>query len=126
MSNEGAPLEFVIFSKKKHRRFEEILAMVTYYHANPQHRLGLGHTLPIGEPWVKNSICDHILVSHPYILGPEFEIWKTQKGHGHIFWLLPITKAERDFKIQNGLEELEKNFEDSKLKYWDPHRKSVV
>jgi hypothetical protein len=41
-------------------------------------------------------------------------------------WLLPITKAEREFKVANGLEALESLFEERKLRYWDPHRPSAT
>jgi hypothetical protein len=119
-------IEFMMIAPEKNVRFAELLAMVTFYHANPQHRLGLGHTVPLGEPWLDDSLCDHLFVSHPYPYGPELEVWKIEKGHGHLFWLLPITKAERDFKVQYGAEELEKRFEDIGVEYWRPDRKSVV
>jgi suppressor of fused protein SUFU len=43
-----------------------------------------------------------------------------------VLWLLPITQAERDFKVAHGLEALEQRFDNSALEYWDICRKSVV
>jgi hypothetical protein len=39
---------------------------------------------------------------------------------------LPITTDERDFKVTNGLEALERRFEEAALEYWDTQRASVV
>ncbi len=117
-------LEFIVHSSFESPRLVEMLAMVTYYHSS--HALGIGHTLPIGEPWLNDSLCDHWLVSVPYPLGTELEICKFNNSHAHVSWLLPITEHERDFKVNNGLEELEKLFEDSGLEFWDVKRKSVV
>ena len=119
-------LEFLIVFEEKNRHLVELLAMVTYYHADPKSHLGQGHTLPLGEPWVESSTCDYFLISHPYIFGADLEIWQERNGHGHLLWLLPITLAERDFKIKHGLEELEKRFESSQVNYCLPNRPSVV
>jgi hypothetical protein len=42
-------------------RAVELLAMTAHYHRGG--KLGLGHTLPVGEPWVPGSRCDCLLVS---------------------------------------------------------------
>jgi hypothetical protein len=102
----------------------ELLAMTVHYHRSTQ--LGLGHTVPIGEPWQSGSACDHLLVSLPYPLGPEFEVCAPSGAHAHIFWLLPITKEERDFKASNGQESLERLFDQAKIEYWNVRRESVV
>lgn len=41
-------------------------------------------------------------------------------------WLLPITSAERDFKVANGQEALEGRFEQRQLEYWDINRLSLA
>ena len=50
----------------------ELMTMTAWYHT--RHRLGLGHTMPIGEPWVSGASCDHFLVSRPYPYGPDLEL----------------------------------------------------
>jgi hypothetical protein len=102
--------------------------MTAYYHAHsdPSYQLGLGHTLNIGESWLDSSECDVFLVSKPYTLGPEFEVLDVEGLHLHFFWLLPITSAERAYRVSEGLEALEQRFEDAGLVYWSPNRPSVV
>ncbi len=123
--HENAGLfEFIIHSPIESPRLVEILAMITHYHGS--YNLGFGHTLPIGEPWLGESQCDHCLVSKPYPLGPELEICCMSDAHIHVAWLLPITEAEMEFKAQNGLEALEQKFDDEELAYWNVDRSSVV
>jgi len=40
--------------------------------------------------------------------------------------LLPITEAERAFKVAHGVEALEQRFEDARLEYWRSDRPSVI
>jgi hypothetical protein len=54
-------LEFVLVTPDQDPRAVELLAMTAYYHRGG--KLGLGHTLPIGEPWLPGSRCDSLLVS---------------------------------------------------------------
>jgi hypothetical protein len=117
-------LEFLVLSPSESVNHVELLAMVAHYHL--KHRLGIGHTVPIGRPWLPNSSCDHLLISSPYPFGPDLEICNLDDDHIHLLWLLPITKAECDFKVEKGVEALEELFEQKQIHYWDPKRKSVV
>jgi hypothetical protein len=124
--------EFVLAASEDRDAHLRILGMVAHYHADPAERLGVGHTLPIGRPWVEGSRCDHLLVSRPYPWGPKLEICPLGDDHVHFLWLLPITKEERDFKAEsdergeNGLEELEQRFDAAAIEWWRPDRPSVV
>jgi hypothetical protein len=124
--------EFVLGASEDRDIHLQILGMVAHYHADPAERLGVGHTLPIGRPWVPGSTCDHLLVSRPYPWGPKFEICPLGEEHVHFLWLLPITKEEREFKAErdargeNGLEELEQRFDAAAIEWWRPARPSVV
>ena len=101
--------------------------MTAWYHAGPpSQRLDHGHTLPIGEPWLPGSQCDHLLVSLPYPWGPQFEVCHWADGHIRLLWLLPITRSERDYKITHGLEALERRLEQADINPLDPHRPAVV
>ena len=91
-------LEFCLIAPERDHRHALILAMNAYYHANSDvsFRLDVGHTVPLGEPWLPGSLLDHLLVSQPYPYGPEFEMCHWEGGHARILWLLPITESERD------------------------------
>src|SRR5687767_12197006 len=55
-SGDGHGLEFLITAPEADIRMVELLTMVAYYHAGPEsQRLDVGHTLPIGEPWLPMS-----------------------------------------------------------------------
>ena len=116
--------EFMILAPSENSRHVELLAMTAYYRL--EHHLGIGDTFPIGEPWVPKSRCDHFLVSRPYPFGPDLEICPLDGTHLHLQWLLPITEAEKEFAVSQGLEALETRFEQKKLQYWLPDRRSVA
>lgn len=121
---DDSSLEFLILAADENDIYVERLAMTTYYHS--LHRLGKGHTFPVGEPWVPGSTCESCLVSPPYPLGPEFEVCDLTNEHVHFLWLLPIMEKERAFKIEHRLDALEEKFEEKSLKYWDAFRESLV
>ncbi len=125
-TGEGAGgLEFLITAEVPAKRYVELLAMATHYHLSGE-QLGLGHTYPVGEPWLTDSTLDHVLVSLPYPYGPDLEVIELAGHHVHIFWLLPITKSERDYKVAHGVEALEALFDAAPLEYWDLRRKPIV
>jgi hypothetical protein len=124
VASHSGGLEFLLIAPARDLRHVELLSMAAWYHG--EHTLGLGHTLPIGEPWLEGSACDCLLVSRPYPLGAELEVCCLGKRHLHLYWLLPITAAERAFKVEHSLEALEQRFDDSGLEYWDPGRASVT
>lgn len=117
-------LEFMITAPARHQRHVELLFMTVWYHGH--RHLGLGHTFPLGGPWLPQSNCDHFLVSKPYPFGPDLEICPLIERHTHILWLLPITRAERELKVREGLEALEQRFDDAALEYWSIRRASVI
>ena len=88
--------------------------------------LDLNHTVNIGQPWLNDSKCDHGFISLPYLDGEQLEILELGEKIVNCYWFIPITEKERDYKIENGVEELEQLFEDKKLDYLNPNRKGLV
>jgi len=125
VAQEGAGLkEFTIITDRPNLRQIQLLTMNHVYHRDEN--LMVGSTYAIGEQWVEGSNCTHMLVSLPYPYGPDFEICAIGDGHLHIYWLLPITEREHDYKVQNGADALEEVFETKGLEYWKTKRKSVI
>ena len=124
---EANGLEFVAVARGESASVMQRLAMTAYYHAGPpENRLGVGHMVPIGEGWVERSPLDVILVSLPYLWGPELEHCQLPDRHIQVVWLMPISEAERAFARRHGLEALEERFEQASVDYLDPFRPSVV
>ncbi|MER6917066.1 suppressor of fused domain protein [Streptomyces sp. NPDC000594] len=122
---DGHGLEFVLTAHVRDQRFIDLMAMIASYHRGG-HRLDLEHSMPIGEPWVPGSACDHLLISLPYLHGPDLEHCPLPAGHARILWALPVTAAEIDFRRRSGHEELEQLFDDAEIHPTDPFRASVV
>ena len=125
VAQEGAGLiESTIITDQPNLRQIQLLTMNHVYHRDEN--LMVGSTYAIGEPWVEGSNCTHMLVSLPYPYGLDFELCAIGDGHLHIYWLLPITEKEHDYKVQNGADALEEVFETKGLECWKTKRKSVI
>ncbi|MFI2380443.1 suppressor of fused domain protein [Streptomyces sp. NPDC018964] len=122
---DGHGLEFVMTAHVRDQRFIELMAMIAHYHRGGR-RLNLEHSMPIGEPWVPGSPCDHLLISLPYLHGPGLEHCPVPGGHAHILWTLPVTTAEIEFRRRHGHEALERLFDEAGIIPTDPFRASVA
>ncbi|MGW2787546.1 suppressor of fused domain protein [Streptomyces populi] len=125
MEKDGHGLEFVMTAHVRDQRFIDLMAMIAYYHCGG-HRLDLEHSMPIGEPWVPGSTCDHLLISPPYLHGPDLEHCSVPGGHARILWTLPVTTAEIEFRRRHGHEALERLFDEAEIIPTDPFRASVA
>jgi hypothetical protein len=121
----GQPLELHLFSAQQDNGLVDLLTTVADYHQTG-HALGLGHTVNFGVPWQSDSRCSYGLVSLPYLDGPALEELHVGPRQVSCYWLVPITKAERDFKRDFGVEALEELFDQVPLDYLAPSRASVV
>ncbi|MGY2134874.1 suppressor of fused domain protein [Hymenobacter sp. HD11105] len=118
-------LELHLFSPVQDITLVELLTAVAHYHQTQQ-PLDLGHTVHFGVPWQPGSACTYGLISLPYLDGPRLEQLRLEKQPVTCYWLLPITRAEREFKKTHGVEALEEAFEQQALDYLAPRRRSVV
>jgi len=121
------PIELHLFSPTQSHQHIELLTTIAHYHRTG-HPLNLHHTVNFGRPWLPGSLCDHGLISLPYLDGPRLELLQLSDSKHPIrcLWLLPITQSERDFKVELGTEALEQKFQSANFNYADPHRPSVV
>lgn len=119
------PLELHIFAPKEANDIVELLVVTAHFHRTAA-SLGLWDSVNFGRPWLDGSICDHGLVSLPYLDGPDIEDLKIETSAIKCYWLIPVTKAEIEFKKEFGIESLEDRFEKNRLDYINPKRLSVA
>jgi hypothetical protein len=125
--SEEHGLELVAAARSEAAAVMTHLGQLAYYHAGPpENRLGVGHTLRIGEGWVPSSPLDALLISLPYPWGPALEHCQLEGRHIQVLWAIPIHESERVFRGEHGLEALEQRFEDVSLDYLDPFRAPVI
>jgi len=119
------PIELHLFAPDQEPGLVELLTVVAHYHCTGR-SLGVGHIVTFGRSWLAASRCTRGLVSLPYVNGPRLEYLRAGTDVVRCLWLLPITEAEADFAISHGADALEHKFDEAKLNYYDPNRKSVV
>lgn len=118
-------IELVVYAPKADTSLVELLTYCASYHRNKL-PLNVHHTVNIGQPWLDNSKCDHAFISLPHLDEEDLELFNFEGNVIHCYWLIPITKKERDYKIENGCEALEQLFEDKQLDYLNPNRSCLV
>lgn len=118
-------IELHLFSPCESEGIVELLTVVAHYHLTGDY-VDVGHTVNFGRPWLPNSRCDHGLISLPYLDGPDLEWLDASSGKVRFLWMIPITPEEMKYAVQNGLESLEKLFDESNFNYLDSKRRSVV
>jgi len=118
-------IELFIFSPQQDDSIVELLTVAASYHISNT-PLNIHHTFNIGRPWLNESNCEHCFISLPYLDGERLEIFQYQDKQVHCYWLIPITEAEKNYKIKFGYEALEQLFENSSLDYLKVGRKSLI
>ena len=115
--------EFFFISPQKSEKLIENLAMLASFSLKYPKEFQIGNVIDIGQPWIKNSSMELILISLPYPYGQSFEY----DGNGvRYLWLLPIHQNEYDFLLKNGADALENLFNINEINYLDINRKSVI
>ena len=122
--NGGRRIEFILCSREPSERHVEIVEMTAFYHVNG-HTLDVGHTLPIGQPWLPGGTLDHLLVARPYPFEPMLDRFRSGRHQAQLLWLVPITRSESELRHEKGLEALESRLESSGIDYTDPSRMDV-
>ncbi|AOM77702.1 suppressor of fused domain protein [Pedobacter steynii] len=119
------PMEMIVYSPRSDLSLVELLTICTSYHRNKA-PLNLHHTVNIGQPWLDFSRCDHGFISLPYLDGNDLCVFNFNDQVIPCYWFIPITKQERDYKIEQGAEALELLFEQHQLDYLNAGRESLI
>lgn len=118
-------IELYLLAPEPSKFLPVILASVAWYH-HQHHALGVGHVVNFGYPWFEKSRCSRGLLSLPYLDGPDLENYSDGSVTRQILWLIPITEAERELRIESGLEALEEQFDYTQFNYLNPWRPCTV
>lgn len=125
--SEGMAAQIELYAVSNHATdaIPEFLAAIASFHQE-MGGVGPGDTVNLGKGWAEGSLCEYALISLPYLEGPSLGMLAAAGRTVHIYWLLPLTKAEVEFKKLNGLEALEAALESSGFNYLDMMRPSVI
>jgi hypothetical protein len=118
-------VELHLFSPRESLELVELLYAVAHFYCSGP-GLGLAHTVNFGRPWIDSSRCEYGLLSRPYLDGPDLEDFADEEGTAKCYWLVPVTADEVRFKVRQGIDRLEVEFERCVFNYADPKRGSVV
>jgi hypothetical protein len=121
-------VELHLLSPAEYSGHIELLTVVAHYHRTGHPLDTPGSTVFFGREWMPGSQLTYGLISRPYRDGPSLECLVDPTGAlcVNCYWLLPITKSERDFKKQFGLEKLEALFDEHGLEYGNPNRSPLA
>lgn len=118
-------IELIVYSPEASMSIVELLTVCASYHRNVL-PLNLHHMVNIGQGWLIDSNCDYGFISLPYLEGEKLEHFEFGGKTIHCYWFIPITQAERDYKMKNGFEALEQLFEEKQIDYANLKRDSLV
>ena len=86
------------------------------------------HTVPNGMPMTAEpSLLTNFFFVPPYFEGAEFDTLKVGGDDVDILWMIPITDAELEYKLEHGSEALEELFDEHELSpVIDEQRESLL
>lgn len=125
---EDSRYEFFLMAPSENAAHVETLTMLASFHADGRYEVGPGSIINLGRPWIDGSLCDHALVSLPYMQGSEFEWLEVGSGFLKVrfLWLVPITWQEANLARNSGIEALEELLEEHGVDVLDFGRKSLL
>lgn len=127
LGTRDVALELHLLAPFRSAECAHVLSAVAHFHHTAV-QMDVGHSAYLGMPWIAGSSCDHVLLSHPYHDRDGLAWFSSSHLRRDVrcVWVLPITRAEREFKREHGIDRLEEQFAASGFDYLDPHRDSVV
>jgi hypothetical protein len=103
--------ELVMYVPEPKEVYLEILRFLAHFPHEHNTWFGHGHTFPNGQPpqpYFEDSVLDTTLMISS-IARPDstlHERLKIDKDPVHLLWVVPITTAESEFKLQQGIDAL--------------------
>lgn len=120
---DSTPIELFLLSPRKAPELVELLYITAHFHLFSE-QLDTDHTVNFGRPWLPGSQCDHGILST--MDGAKVQWADVDDQKVQFLWLIPITKAERDYKVEFGSDALDEEFVEKEVDCVDPMRQSSV
>jgi suppressor of fused protein SUFU len=125
-------VELIFYCSEPRGEYISTLRWVAHFPHNAKSWLGHGHTMPNGnppEPFWGSTGLDTLLFMPPIIatdqnLASEL---KLEAEPVHFLWVVPLTTAECNFKLEKGFDAILDLFDQHQHPYvFDPNRRSYV
>ena len=132
LGREHARIELIFYVDEVRPEQVRLLATCAALAFEPGTWLGQGHTIPNGQPplplFTGTQLCSLLLM--PTVLEPDAFLCDHLFIEGdpvNFLWLVPLTRAELDLKVEQGLPALLQRFDDGNLGHvFDPARPSLA
>jgi len=125
-------VELIFYCEEPRDEYIETLRWVAHFPHDSKSWLGHGHTMPNGNPPVPfwgSAELDTLLFMPPIVTKDQTlpEELKLGGEEVHFLWLVPLTTAECNFKLEKGFEAILGLFQQHRHPHvFDPNRKSYV
>lgn len=125
-------VELIFYCSEPREEYIATLRRIAHFPHASRSFLGHGHTMPNGnppEPFWGSAQLDTLLFMPP--VGKKDQTLPTELLLGgepvHFLWVVPLTTAECNFKLEKGFDAMLNLFQENRHPYvFDPHRKSYV
>lgn len=125
-------VELIFYCAEPREEYIDTLRWVAHFPHDSKSWLGHGHTMPNGNPpapfWGSTEL--DTLLFMPSIVTKDQTLPSELKLSGepvHFLWLVPLTTAECNLKLEKGFEAILDLFQQHRHPHvFDPHRKSYV
>jgi Suppressor of fused protein (SUFU) len=107
-ANVPRRVELILYCTEPNPEFIQTMRWLAHFPHNQNTWIGIGHTIPNGnppEPFWGSNILDTILLL-PTIVQPDAALPERLKLAGepiHFLWVVPLTTAECNLKLEKGL-----------------------
>jgi hypothetical protein len=131
---EQAPkrVELIFYCAEPRDEYIRTLRWLGHFPHDSKSWLGQGHTIPNGnpqEPFHGSADLDTFLFVPPIVAKDQTlpEELKLRDEPVHFLWVVPLTTAECDYKLEKGLDAILGLFQENRHPHvYDPTRKSYV
>jgi hypothetical protein len=125
-------VELIFYCSEPRDEYVDTLRWLAHFPHNQKTWIGIGHTIPNGnppEPMWGSSILDTVLLM-PTVVQRDQALAEELQLAGdpvHFLWVVPLTTAECNFKLKQGLPAIYSLFDKHRHPHvYDPHRASYV